>query len=376
MTQHNTSSQEDIIAELQTKIEQQDEQLNAQAYRIQHLEDRLMAWEYKINKYTQSDEQISQLKKELMVYITSISGQPQTTSSSVVSAQLEHQTKTLTTLTRQVEKTQRYSEQMNLVKTDFDHMTTQIGMLQNQLKLLQRRFEETIQHNKYLEDQRRLDARRLTEVQGELPSLQRKVETTLLAKIHALEQQMPQFTQYQLALEKIKEEARHHQGQLDYQFAQRERQIKSWVEQSEEYEQRIHRYATDLDKYAEQYRESRRIIESLHDFQERLQRDQHQTSELQRLMEERQQSLFDKWRTDYEKRWQQQDLQWKPSVSEVQRTLQLMQKQLDDVHKFNRTIEEQLEIVLKIIEEDVYHRSTVAQTWQQRFEAIAGGDKI
>jgi chromosome segregation ATPase len=356
---------------LQEENEHQAEQLQEQARQIQHLEDRLVAWEYKVNKFSQSDERINQLKKELLEFITD-RRQPGAIDS-VLATQVENQTKILSTLTRDIEKTERYGEQIAMARTDFERLNKDVNLLETQLNKLQRQINDQSLSASYLEEQRRADARRLTELQGELPNLQKKVEANLLAKIYTIEQQIPQFAQYQMALEKTKEEARQHQEKINFQVAQQERQLKSWIEQSENYEQRMHRYIAELEKYAEQYQESRRALEAIHDFQERLQREQHQTSELQRLTEERQQAMFEKWKTDYEQRWQQQDSLWKPSVSEVQRILQGVQKQLDEIHKFSRATEEQLDVTLKIIEEDVYNRAMVAQNWQHRFEEIASG---
>lgn len=365
---------DDIIAQLQQRIESQEYQLKEQARLIQTLEDRVVSAEFKASKAMLSNEQLSQLKKELLDFIADQLEHHRpasTTPDAKVTTQLESYRQTLNDLTRQLEKTQRYEEQIKLARTDFERLHKDVSWFKGELETLNQQVREKNQRLTFFEEQRRIDFQRLTELQSELPNLQKKIEANLFARIHVLEHQIPQFGEYELALEKMRQEMLRYRQNLEYQVTQRERQFKNWQEHTENYEQQMRKYVAELDKYADQYQANKRILETLQDLQEQLQRERHQTSELQRLTEERQQAAFEKWKTEYEQRWRQQGSVWKPAITDLERTIQSLQKQLTDIQKFNQAIEDQLDLVLKIIEEDIYHRTTVAESWQRRFEEMA-----
>ena len=341
-----------IIAQLEQRIELQESQLQQQARQLQQLQTQFAAMQNQGN----SSEDVTPERYQ---------------ASGGVLTQLDSHAKAITNLHRELDKGQRYEEQLAVARHDYDRLHKEATLVKDRLDKLQHYIEERVHSLTYFEEQRRNDSRRLSELQAELPNLQRKVETAVLAKIQVVERQMPQFAEYQMELEKIREDIRRDRQAMDYQVAQRERQIKLWLEQAESHEQRIHKYTQSLERYEDQYLTNRRTLEALQDFQERLERDQHQTGELQRLSEERQLAAFDKWKAEYEQRWQSQNSQWKPGFSDLQRTLQALQNQITEIQKFNRTIEQQLDLVLRIMEEDVQHRSGMAEQWQRRFEEIA-----
>jgi chromosome segregation ATPase len=221
-----------------------------------------------------------------------------------------------------------------------------------------------------VEDQRRADTLRLAELQAEMPNLHKKIESSL-TKVQLVEQKIPQFGQYQAALNEVREDIRRHREHMDFQMAQRERVMKDWSDAAASIERRMDEYKGLMEKYAEHYQLNRRALESLQDFQERLQREQHKAAELQRLAEDRQQAEMEKWRAEYEQRWKKQSMEWKPNFADLQKNMDALQKRVDEMVKLSQTVKNQMELILQIIEEDIQNRTLTAQDWQQRFEELA-----
>ena len=193
---------DDIIAQLQQRIESQEYQLKEQARLIQTLEDRVVSAEFKASKAMLSNEQLSQLKKELLDFIADQLEHHRpasTTPDAKVTTQLESYRQTLNDLTRQLEKTQRYEEQIKLARTDFERLHKDVSWFKGELETLNQQVREKNQRLTFFEEQRRIDFQRLTELQSELPNLQKKIEANLFARIHVLEHQIPQFGEYELA---------------------------------------------------------------------------------------------------------------------------------------------------------------------------------
>ncbi len=147
--------------------------------------------------------------------------------------------------------------------------------------------------------------------------------------------------------------------------------MKSWNDAAEAQQRRLDEYEGHMEKYAEHYQLNKRALESLLEFQDRLQRDQHRANELQRLAENRLQAEMEKWQADYEQRWKKQSMEWKPNFTDLQKSIELLQKQVDNIIKQGESAQKQMELIFQIIEEDVHNRTLSAQDWRQRFEELA-----
>jgi chromosome segregation ATPase len=364
------------LVELQQKVEAQAYQLKEQTHRINQLEAELAEARLTLTRVPQLDERLDRMKNELLQVFEERYGrhQPGAAGPGNVVAQLDNHTKALNELRRDMDKARRYDEQIALARTEIERLHKTVNTLQAALDKLTKQLDERTRSGRYQEEQRVADARRLAELQAELPSLQKKLEAGQ-SKIQLFEQQIPQFGKYEAALEEIREEIRHHREYMDFQTAQRERQIKSWAEQAGMQEHRIDQFESLMEKYAEHHQLNKRALASLQEFQERLQREQHQTEELQRLAEERQRVELEKLQGEYGQRWQKQGMEWKTQIADLQKGMDDLKKRTDEMSKFSQMAERQMNLILQIIEEDIQARAISAQEWQQHFEKLAEGEE-
>lgn len=372
--QRYQASQE-TIGKLQLRVEAQAYQLQEQTNRIEDLEKKLAETHTQLDRVVQLDEQFNRLRGELLHLIErSYSSRQEETiiPTSTLAAQIETHTKILNNLLKEVNKTQRFDEQITLARTEMGRVNKSISTFQTQIDTLKRELEERTRAITYFEDQRRVDTRQLAELQVELPEFNKKIESNL-AKIKLVEQQIPQFGKYDLALEELRNEIRRSREQFDFQIAERERQMKKWADLAQGQESRIEEYKGLMERYAEHYQLNKRALASLQDFQERLQREQHQAQELQRLAEERLWGSIEKWQNEYEQRWKKQGIEWQPKIADLQKSIEQVQQQITQFNKFTQTIEQQLTVIFQIIEEDIQARALAANNWQDRFEQLVNG---
>jgi chromosome segregation ATPase len=361
------------IAKLQQRTEAQAYELQEQARRIQKLEQQLIEMQLKATSTPQIEDQLLNLKSELLQLVEEQHARRQQSLRDLNAAladQMDGFIKNLYELRRDLDKTQRYDEQIALARTGIERLNKEVNTFEARLQELKKLLEERSRAATYLEDQRRVDNLRLTELQAELPSFHKKIETSL-ARVQVVEQQIPQFAQYQAALDEIREDIRRHREHMDFQMAQRERLMKNWNEAAEAQARHMDEYENMMEKYAEHYQLNKRALEALQDFQERLQREQHRASELQRLAENRLQAEIEKWQADYEQRWKKQSMEWKPNVTDLQKNIEQLQKRGDEMVKLIQSMQKQLDLTLQIIEEDIHSRGLAAQDWQRRFEELA-----
>jgi chromosome segregation ATPase len=363
---------QELIARLQQKIEGQEYKLQQQTRRIELLERIVADTQAAAPPPVDVPDLFTRIKTEIMQNIEHQYGRRlrEVDPAANLAAQVDTHTKTLHQLLRDVEKSQRFDEQITLARTEVERLNRSVSTFQVQIDALNKQLTERSRSATYLEDQRRHDTRHITELQADLPNLNKKIEAAQ-NKIKLVEQQIPQFGKYEMALEELRNEIRRAREHTDFQLAERERQMKKWSTVAESQEKRLEDYKALMEKYAEHYQLNKRALASLQDFQERLQREQHQALELQRLAEDRQWSNIQRWQNDYEQRWKKQSSEWQPPVTNLQKNIDLQQKQIDRQAKINQTLEQQIELLLQIIEEDILTRTQAATTWQQRFEELA-----
>jgi len=365
------------IAKLEQKLEAQAYEMQQQGGRIQNLEQELAEAHTQLNRVVQVETQFERLKTELLHLVEhQYSGPPPTAAdpTNALANQLDTHAKTLNNLLREVDKTHRYAEQITLARTEVERLNKTVSTFQPQLDTLKKQLDERVQDVTYFEDQRRADTRHLTELQAELPDLHKKIAANL-SKVQLVEQQIPQFGKYEIAIEELRNEIRRSRESTDFQIAERERQIKKWVDLAESQEERIEEYKELIEKHTEHYQLNKRTLASLQDFQERLQREQHQTHELQRLTEERLWAAVQRWQVEYEQRWKKQSIEWQPKITDVLKTNEQLQQQIEQVKKFNKNFEQQLDMIFQIIEADVQTRTMAANDWQRRFEELASEEE-
>jgi len=365
------------IAKLEQKLEAQAYEMQQQGGRIQNLEQELAEAHTQLNRVVQVETQFERLKTELLHLVErQYSGSPPSAAdpTRTLANQLDTHAKTLNNLLREVDKTHRYEEQIALARTEVERLNKTVSTFQPQLDTLKKQLDERVQDVAYFEDQRRADTRQLTELQAELPDLHKKIAANL-SKIQLVEQQIPQFGKYEIAIEELRNEIRRSRESTDFQIAERERQMKKWADLAESQEERIEEYKELIEKHTEHYQLNKRTLASLQDFQERLQREQHQTHELQRLTEERLWAAVQRWQVEYEQRWKKQSIEWQPKITDVLKTNEQLQQQIEQVKQFNQNFEQQLDMIFQIIEADVQARTLAANDWQRRFEELASEEE-
>ena len=363
------------IARLQQRLETQAFELQEQTHKIELLEDAVAQFKVQSARAPQIDEKLEHLKAELLQIFEQRYGRRPATApegSSLISQQLDSHTQALHELRREVEKTQRYNDQIELARTEATRLNKDVRQFQADLEGLRKHVDERVRPLTFMEEQNRTNARNLAQLQAELPDLHRKLEANL-AKIQLIERQTPQFTKYEASLDGIREEIRRHRENMDFQAAERERQLKNWNELASMTEQRLKQNEQLLEKYAEHYQLNKRALESLQDFQERLQRDQHRFGELQRLAEDRQRAELEKIRADYEQRWKKQSMELEPQFGDFQKSIQTIEERLVELTKLQHALENQMSMVLQILEEDALARASATNAWQERLEEIANG---
>ena len=209
------------------------------------------------------------------------------------------------------EKADRIEKQLTNIgglQTEGDRLTNAMRVLNQEMDDLTKQLEGPDRRLTFLEEQRRTDARRLAEIETELPEYKKSMDS-ILPKMSLIED---------LAV-------RNERRIQDYNQIDRERreQIQQFIDQQQLLTQQRDQQMADLSKrfgmhdeelqknierfeiWAQAYREMKRIIDDFNRIGERLERRINEVAEMQRLSEERFRQEWDDWRDEDQKRWKQ-----------------------------------------------------------------------
>jgi predicted RNase H-like nuclease (RuvC/YqgF family) len=125
-----------------------------------------------------------------------------------------------------------------------------------------------------------------------------------------------------------------------------------------------------MERYAEQHQRIKKAMEDLQEFKEQLQRQQHETAELQRLAENRQKSIWEQWEAQEEQRWKKYATEWEQQWTEHDKAIVELGERIPPLEKLIAESEKRLQLLLQILEEDTQMRAIATRDWQMRFEEI------
>ncbi|MGD9030659.1 MAG: hypothetical protein PVG25_12700, partial [Anaerolineae bacterium] len=178
------------IAKLEERLEEQGRQLARQLAQVDYLRSSLASVEGVLSKVDEFEQMVSNYKKEMTFQL----GQRDEAwrkerDEAKRMRQLEHEgmKEHLHRLERELRVLPHYDEQLTARQAEAERLTEKVQSLDVTLVDLDKRLEDPVRAVSYLEERRRADHRRLTEVEHEIPELHTKIDT-LTQKLPLLEQ--------------------------------------------------------------------------------------------------------------------------------------------------------------------------------------------
>ncbi|MDL1921308.1 hypothetical protein FBQ95_01720 [Chloroflexi bacterium CFX3] len=211
-------------------------------------------------------------------------------------------------LGERLDRFDRIGDELAAFRVERDRLANAIAALTQRMEDVTKMFDEPERRLAFLEEQRRQDARRLSEIQTELPEMQKHVDS-LRPKLDLLEslalRNEKLILDIQAADRERREQAQQFIEQQTLLAQQRDSRVeelsRSFIAYDEEMRRRIERFET----WAEAYRQMKKIIEDFERIGERLERRISEVAEMQRLSEERFRQEWNAWLADDQRRFRQ-----------------------------------------------------------------------
>lgn len=211
-------------------------------------------------------------------------------------------------LTDQVDKIQRSTGTITEVRTEGSRMADSVLSLQQRVEDITKKLEDPDRRMAFLEEQRRQDSRRISEIETEIPEVRKQLDS-IRPKLALIEDLAIRNERRIQEIQNGERERREQIQQfIDSQtlvMQQRDGQIDSLLKRFGDQENEMQQYIQRFETWAQAYRDMKRIIDDFERIGDRLERRINEVAEMQRLSEERFRQEWNGWREDDQKRWKQ-----------------------------------------------------------------------
>ena len=290
-------------------------------------------------------------------------------SGQVRQAEIDNVTKAISEVRKETEKTRRYDGELAARRAEIRSVSDDIIRLKQQWEESDKERRESMRSAVFQEEQRRQDTTRVADLQSQVADLLTRMES-VLARVQFAEQLTTRFSELKAGFDELRQQQNRDLEQRQFVEAQHERSMKIWSEEIGLFRQRVDDYDNRMGQYADFDQVIKRATDNLQKFQEQIERQQHEASELQRLAQTHQRTQFEEWQTQEEQRWQKHIADWDRQWNDYDKTLTDLTVRIVALEKGFSAGDRRLQLLLQVFEEDTQLRAMSASDWQTRFEQV------
>ncbi len=364
------------INELRDRVSRQEALIEEQARRLQNLENELAALRSKTLSVAAFEEAIARLRNELNALLEQAEARRlaaeqdakrlrDTDRDALVKAMEELRQEMITRLDRAMQPRRAEEERLSRVASELQTYADNLG----------KGLEEFERSLAFLEEQRRLDARRIADLSGEIGDVAKRVEGQQ-AKLDLLEDLSRRneraVDELSGALNEFKQQRLAWMEQQALADQKREQLVGDMLRRLESFAEDMGGFAKQVENWAETHREMKKLLQDYERLAGRVDRRLNEVSEAQRLSEERFRHEWDEFQADDQKRWRQFTLTneeaWRENekaLGEVRAQLARLTEQTERQREYINLMAEIQQGILKILAEG-------AQELREKAEAGRG----
>lgn len=322
------------IATLQERLAQQQDLIDTITKRMNSVESDQSMTRAQTLPAGRDTEMMEQLRKEMHQLIESTEAKRLTAERETerrMEIARENMMRPVRDMIEKLTNLERRTTELPAINMEKDRLGASLSSIQQRVDDLYKRLEEPDRRLAFLEEQRRNDAKRIGEVESEIPEI-RKVLDGVKPKLVLLEDLALRSERRIQELQNGDRDRREQMQQfIDQQtllVQQRDSQVNDLIKRFGDQDSLMQRNIERFETWAEAYREMKRIVDDFERIGDRIERRTNEVAEMQRLSEERFRTEWNDWRSDDQKRWKQFTLSsdeiWRQHDKEFERFVQQM----------------------------------------------------
>ncbi|MGQ9517779.1 MAG: hypothetical protein ACUVT1_10970 [Anaerolineae bacterium] len=361
------------LVALQQRVEAQNAQILELSKKLQEAEGRLAGMAAQLTRFALVDQAMAQLKEEVVLILRREEEQRQLAereASHVRRTEREAMMKALNDLRLEVQTLIKLRDEMDLRKAEDKRLNDVLLELRQNLIDMARQGEEWPKKLSYLEEQRRLDTKRLAQLEQESAELVKAMEQ-LRGQMELVNGVLGRLESRVNTLWTARDDLRAEYGRLQESLLlgeeERKRQSAKYAETFEAFSRQMEDFARQFAQFREIFEENKRALNQFQLLEERLKRDQAQVAELQRLAEERMQKSYEEFVAEDERRWRKHEMAWEQKWNEQERANAQIRDRLVPLEEQVKKLGAQVIELWDIQQAFARHQSAEVERWIAEF---------
>ena len=356
------------IATLQEQVQGQDSQLAQQGAQIQEMQTALAGVQSVLTQATEFRRIVSSYRDELVLQMdqreeTRRKGQIE--SDRLRRMEYEALTSNLNRLEKELSVLSRWEQDMSAFRAETQRLNEAFQRMDVSLGDMSQRSDDRVQAVTYLEEQRRADNRRISDLEQDATELHKRIEV-VDKKIPLLEDTLrKQTTRIDEAIQETKKFEKPIE-ELRISDFQREQKMKQYVDQAEHVAREMERIREQTQGFIQQQQLVRQAQDKLERFQARIEKRQNEVAEMQRVAEDRLKRQWEEWQDKQDKQQKKRDVITEERWREQGRTNDVHLKHLESLQAKADMHRDQLDTLWELRRS---HTTSLLKSAQEEYEA-------
>ena len=322
------------VAELEQKIEVRERDVSGRDQRIKLLEEQISKLNAQISRIPQVDVQLTQFKDEIVQLIEQYD-QRRLQSESELEAmrRVEHESnvREIADVRKELPSIGRLQREMELRQAEENRLATLIGQQQNKISTVGNRVDSWENSLSFLEEKEKQNARNLNEIQTNMIGVNKRwspIEDRLDILASNLSKLDINVRTAVDAQQDIRDSTKNWMEQIQIGEYERNQKLENWRQQLDEQTKTIEQFSREWVSFSDQYKEAKMAVQTLAPWQAQIEQQQRDAAELLRVESHRNQSLWDNFVLENDKRWKSYDLELEQRWSSLNRQMRQIGEQL------------------------------------------------
>jgi chromosome segregation ATPase len=248
------------------------------------------------------------------------------------------------------------------------------GTVENAVRLA----KEMQDAQKSMEEARRQDAKRLTDIQAEISTVRKRVdEAREKSALHAdnirnMENRVNELMETETGRQDRFNALLQQQA---LQQLERDRGWKDWQEKYEQFKDQSGNVESQVAAFEDSIRAAKQAQDAYDGLTQRLERRIAEIGEIQRLADERIRQEWIAFKADEQKRWTGHTLGQEESIRDLRKDVQKIEQHVSTIDETTQTVQDQLQQTTDVTEKQLQELMNLSQDWLTAYERIMGHDK-
>ncbi len=364
------------VAELEQKLELQTREIEQREQRIQTLEQQLAALNAKTARIPQIDVQLAQFKDEIVNMVEQYDQrriQSEAEMDRLRRIEQEGIAREIAALRKEMAAIPRLQNEMELRQAEESRLAHLAGQLRTDVDALRNRLETWETNFAFLEEKEKHNSRAIADAQNNIVEINRRREhingrlDTLNSAFLRLESRLNNISEQH---EAIKESTKTWMEQIQLGEYERNQKLEKWRQRLEGQLAEMERYNQAWIAYTDQYKEAKMAVETLAQWQEQIENQQHEAAELIRIEAQRMQSRWDDFLNEEDKKWKNLGVDTEQRWATLNRHIRTILEQITVMEESLKQLEQDKDLLWRVQSAQADALKQFPLTWLEEVEKV------